>query len=144
MRRKNSGITLIELMIVVAIVGILAAVAIPTYRGYVRRANRTDAKTALLATAGALERCFTRYNSYASDDGCEVDLDVLSTEGHYRITGEPTAIAFTLRATPQAGQTDDVECGSFTLDNANAKGVIVGGTVTPEVLATKARKCWSK
>ena len=92
MRKKNSGMTLMELMVVMAIVGILAAIAIPSYRSYVMRANRTDAKTALLAAAGALERCFTRFNSYAAADGCTVTFPAASTEGNYQITA-PTQTA---------------------------------------------------
>jgi len=142
MRKKNSGITLMELMVVVAIVGILAAIAIPTYRNYVVRANRSDAKAALLATAGALERCFTRFNSYTTAAGCTVTLPVNSTEGNYSISAtNRTATAFVLQATPQGRQTQDSECSSYTLDNANAKGVVISGAAGD---AATARRCWSR
>jgi type IV pilus assembly protein PilE len=138
MRRTNRGITLVELLVVMVIIGILSAIAIPSYRNYTLRANRADAKTALLAMAGAMERCFTRFNSYAEDDGCAVVFDVPSTEGKYRITAPiQTEVAFTLRATPQDGQADDTQCGSFTLDNANSRGVTGSLSATP--LA-----CWSR
>ena len=65
MKRKQRGVTLIELMIVMAIIGIIAAIAIPSYRRYVVRANRADAKTALLQTAQLLERCYTNSTPYA-------------------------------------------------------------------------------
>jgi type IV pilus assembly protein PilE len=137
MRKKNSGVTLMELLTVMVIVGILAAIAIPSYRSYNIRANRADAKTALLATAGALERCFTRFNSYDPDDGCAVVLPTTSSEGLYTISGAPTATTFVLTATPVAGkgQDDDAKCANFTLDNANTKGVT--GTLP-------ARECWSR
>jgi type IV pilus assembly protein PilE len=136
MRRKNAGVTLIELLLVVVIIGILTAISIPAYRKYVARANRSDAKAALMATAGALERCFTRYNSYAEADGCAVEMDVLSTEGHYRITaGSQTATEFALIAAPVDGQRDDTACGSFTLNSANVKGVTGSKT---------AHDCWSR
>ena len=65
MKHRQRGMSLIELMIVVVIVGILAAIAIPSYRAYVIRANRADAKVALLSTAQNLERCYTNSTPYA-------------------------------------------------------------------------------
>ena len=65
MKHRQRGMSLIELMIVVVIVGILAAIAIPSYRAYVIRSNRADAKVALLSTAQNLERCYTNSTPYA-------------------------------------------------------------------------------
>jgi type IV pilus assembly protein PilE len=124
MRRKSAGVTLMELLVVVTIIGILTSLAIPAYRNYVVRANRSDAKAALLAVAGSLERCFTRFNSYAEADGCAVVLPTTSTESHYAITAPvQTQVAFSLTATPQGAQVADTDCGDFTLDNRNARGV---------------------
>ena len=124
MRKTNLGMTLMELLVVMAVIGLLAAIAIPSYRSYVMRANRADAKTALLAAAGSLERCFTRFNSYAEADGCAVVFPVNSSNHNYEITATTqTSIAYELTATPLAGQVGDTDCGNFTLDNANARGV---------------------
>ena len=65
MKHRQHGHTLMELLIVVAIIGILASIAIPGYRRYVIRANRADAKIAMLQTAQALERCYTNSSPYA-------------------------------------------------------------------------------
>src|SRR5687767_2012843 len=66
MRRKQSGITLIELMITVGIVAILTAIAYPSYRQQVLRGNRTEAKAELMEASQELEKCFTRFGAYNS------------------------------------------------------------------------------
>lgn len=136
-RRKNSGFTLIELMIVVAIIGIIAGIAIPSYMESVQRSNRTDAKTELNDIAQRLQRCFTVYNAY-NNANCRVfaDLDgggITSTEGHYLITlAGVTATSYTLTAAPVSGsaQAKDSECASFSVTHAGVKTATGGG------------KCW--
>lgn len=139
MRNRNAGVTLMELLTVILVIGILAAIAIPSYGNYTRRASRADAKAALLAVAGQLERCFTRFNSYLAADGCAVVLPMSSTEGKYQInTTARTAVEYTLQATPVAGmgQEQDTECGGFTLTSANGRG-ITGA-------AANAARCWGR
>lgn len=137
-RRKGMrGVTLIELMVVVAVIGILSAIAIPAYGNYRIRVNRTDAKRDLMALASQLERCFTRGNDYTieaagSDEDC-VDLPQTNAEGTYRVDGVITANTYTLTATPLAGQTRDAKCARFTLNQAGVQGVT--GTAT-------AAACW--
>jgi type IV pilus assembly protein PilE len=139
--KRHSGVTLVELMTVMVIVAILAAVAIPGYRNYVLRANRSDAKAALLFNAGALERCYTRYNSYVLDPspliGCTLTFPVTSANGYYAITANPapTANTFTLVATPQGTQASDTGCGNLTLDSTNRRNK----TGTKSVA-----ECWGK
>src|SRR5256885_9595200 len=64
MKRKNQGFTLIELMIVVAVVGILGAIAIPSYSEYIRRGHRAEARAGLLQAAQWLERASTATGTY--------------------------------------------------------------------------------
>ena len=141
-RRSQSGVTLMELLIVIVVVGILTAVAYPTYRKQVVRSKRTDAKVALQQAAQALENCFTRFHTYDSDD-CDA-LDALenppglaSNDGTYRLrVSDLDDLTYTLTATPQGGQAhDDTECGNFTLTQSNQRGVSGGKSAT---------ECWGK
>jgi type IV pilus assembly protein PilE len=134
MRARSRGVTLVELLVVVVIFAIVTSVAVPAYRSYVVRANRSDAKAATLAMASHLERCYTRYNAY-NDGNCSVDIsDVRSTEGHYLVSAVVNASTFTITATPQGSQTAD-PCGSFSLTSTDIK--TVGGS-------EPAVRCWAR
>jgi len=120
------GVTLIELMIVIVVVGILAAIAYPSYQEQVRKTRRTDGQAALLDVAQKLERCFTRFNRYNSAD-CAVHADltdgdgITTPEGWYTITNTNVgARTFTLSAAPQGAQTAD-SCGTLTLTHTGVR-----------------------
>ncbi len=111
--KKNRGFTLMELMIVVLIVGILGAIAYPSYMESVRKTNRADAKAALNDVAGRMERCFTTNSTYV---GCAF-LE-LSGEKYYRISAALATATFTITATPdRKPQTEDTDCPVLTLNN---------------------------
>ena len=138
MKRKQGGVTLIELMIVVGIIGIIAAIAIPSYRRYLLRANRADAKTALMQTAQQLERCYTNSVPYAYNSAtCAADvvLPFNVPSGTYTISGAPTAQAYTLTATPLGTQAEDAPCSNFVLTQTGAQ--TVSG-------ALPAAECWRR
>jgi type IV pilus assembly protein PilE len=124
MRYRNRGVTLVELMTVVVILGILSAIAYPSYRQYVMRGGRTEAKAMLMQQAQALEKCFTRYGVYNDAANCAAVNQVLNTpQNRYSVAAVTTATTFVLTATPQGPQVGDTACGSFTINEANQRGV---------------------
>lgn len=123
MKHRESGFTLIELVIAVAIVGILASFAVSTYQSSVLRSGRADAKAMLMTLAQRQERSYTQNFSYALDMDALVGSDTLETDnGFYDITLAATATTFTLTATAKGRQADDATCASFTVDNTGLEG----------------------
>lgn len=136
-RQLSKGMTLIELMVVVTIIAILASIAYPSYREYVIRANRTEAKTELLNLSQAMEKCYTRYNAYDAAP-CLPGYNLPRNMEHYMISA-PTlnATVFVIQASPRAAQVaDNAKCGALRLDNMNNRFEL---TDKP---AVAANKCW--
>jgi type IV pilus assembly protein PilE len=118
----QKGFTLIELMVVVSILGVIAAIAIPSYNETVRKGRRSDAKVTLMKVAQNLERCFSEHNSYQVASGCINHNNTTSEEGFYTITTTQNATSFNLTATATGGQVSDTHCAQLTLNQAGTKG----------------------
>lgn len=119
------GFTLIELMIVVAIIGILAAVAYPSYTNYVLRSKRAECQGQMVSLAGALERRHSTAGSYlpGGDPGFTCPAD--GGTATYTLAATLAANSFTLTAAPKSGQANDA-CGTMTLTETGAKTPTTG------------------
>ena len=124
MQRKKNGYTLIELMIVVAVIGSLSALAVYNYNRYGFRGRRAEGRELAMRIAAAEERYFTNFNAY-TDDFTKLKLTGgdKSDNGFYLATiNVPTGnLTFTVTATPQAGQAKD-KCLNLTVNNTGFKG----------------------
>lgn len=123
--RKQHGFTLIELMIAVAVVGILAAIAYPSYTSYVQRGNRSEGIAMLSDGVARMERYYAQNNTYAAANIAALGFTATtqtSQSGKYKIdfVATPTATAYSLKVTPQGSQATDT-CGTMSIDQTGAR-----------------------
>ena len=140
------GVTLMELLIVIVVIGILASIAVPSYRQYMMRAQRVDATAALLRVAAAQEKYYLQNNRYADNALLSANqpggLGITGTaKGFYSLTvANPTdpTVDFVVTATTVSSgpQGNDTNCATFTIDQSGAK------TATNSSAADNTDKCW--
>jgi type IV pilus assembly protein PilE len=145
---RQHGFSLIELMIVVVILAVLAAIAAPNYQEYLLKSGRSEGQAKLLEAMQMQERFYSQNQSYTINlgtgglgyAGVIANAPAPSEDGRYLVTagicaaGVPIAACVLLTATPQGSQSADARCSTLTINSRGTKG-IVGGTGT---VAT----CW--
>jgi type IV pilus assembly protein PilE len=158
MTSRRRGFTLIELMVAVAIVGLLTVIAVPAYSRYVQRTNRAVGKAALVSLAAQQETYFAdrktytntlsdlNFNAYLSRDGStsatqssansiySLSMAALTTTGTCPATGSVTGSGYTLIATPLGNQANDTTCSTLCLTSAGVRLASAG----------TAANCWSR
>lgn len=135
MRRKLQGVTLVELMIVVVIISILAAIAYPSYRQYIAKAKRNEAMAALLKIATLQERWYLQNNTYTTNMtnlGFNGTNNVPSDTGTYIIRiVSADANTFVADANYQSSDVESTKCDVFTINGSGIKG------------SSPATDCWT-
>jgi type IV pilus assembly protein PilE len=127
--RRAAGFTLIELIVAVAIIGILATIAYPAYQQQIRKSRRAEAQSFLMSVAARQQQFLLDTRAYAATVS-GVGVPVPSAVGaHYTLTlavaaGPPPS--YTLTATPLAAQAYET-CGALSIDQAGAKTAATGG-----------------
>jgi type IV pilus assembly protein PilE len=122
-RKKARGFTLIELVIAVAIVGILSTLAYSSYIEQVRKSRRAEGKATLLNLASRMERFYADQSTYTGATVAALLGSTTTENGYYTISINPLAAeSYTLLSAPANDQVNDTRCGTFSLTSLNVKG----------------------
>ena len=154
-RNIQNGFTLIELMMVVAIVGVLAAIAIPSYQDSIVKSRRADAKAALSELSVFMERYYTAKGCYGGEPDATTGVCpttppplpfVVSpksgTPSYYNLSVAVTASTFTLKAAPISDKLD-TKCGSLTLTSTGVKSTSTVDAISDATAKkTLLSQCW--
>jgi len=139
--RQQKGFTLIEMMVTVAIIGVIAGIAYPSYLKSMQKGRRADAKGALTQASQAMERCYSTYGVYNSSNCAEVSAlstGFTSPKGYYTLSATENGTSYTVSATALSSgpQSKDTGC---TVMNLSSTGVQSSGSTSS---TTDSGSCW--
>lgn len=157
---KERGFTLLELMIVVAIIAIISAIAFPSYKQHVLRSYRVEARNTLQMVSQKIEQNYAlthNYKKMASDATKELNDDTIKSWGlseipagssriRYKISlANITAVSYTLQAEAVNAQADDKDCAKFYYTQSNVKKASASGQSEPDNGRNNTSiECWSR
>lgn len=146
MRKYMTGVTLVELMVVMVVIAVLMSVAVPSYRQYTLRANRTEGQSMLLQLAANQERWYLSNNTYATNGQLTqappngLGMRNTSDSGYYNLAiTASNAATFTAVANAAAGQADDTDCDVIAIDAAGRRYAGPGPAFAAN---NNLDKCW--
>ncbi|TAL63044.1 MAG: type IV pilin protein [Legionella sp.] len=136
-KRGNWGFTLVEVLIVMAVIGILTAIAYPSYQNYILKTRRSEALATMSQDQIILERCYAQNFSYNAACASMPSFPQTSPQGYYSITlTNLSATTYTLTATPLGTQVKDTTCATMSVNQANVK-------TASDSSAVASSKCWN-
>ena len=132
---RSNGFTLVELIVAVAIVGILATIALPSYKNYVLRSRRAEAMTELTKAQAMIERCYAANFTYIAPL-CPAASSP-TPQGFYTMTSVSSATTYTFTATAVGSQASDILCATMSIDQANQK-------LAADIHGIAQPSCWNR
>lgn len=140
MMGKQRGFSLMELMVAVAVSGILLAIAVPTYQNYLNNNRRAVAGACLVELSQFMERVYTSSMTYDVNNGAPTALPASTCQqtlsDTYTFTLARDAQTYTVSAAPKGAQSSDSSCGTMTIDQAGVR------TANGDSSAAQIKKCW--
>lgn len=141
MKKRNSGFTLVELLITISIIGIVAVVAWPTFERYQYKISHSDAVAGVMLAANVMEKCGSMAGGVYTDCHVNAGYPLPSPDGKYNITievGPPDDMSYMISAS-RVSEAAGERCGDFTLDNLGRKGMAEFNNITGTV-----QECWQQ